>query len=258
MGWLGGKGHAGWVKAPPMVEQEIRAVWQEDEMPDEIRQAPGYHAFTLGTDSQDWVDSMAEVVDGSGAVFGRPKPVILPQHRSLTTSLPSQPPSASPPPSRPSTPCRSGASLPDLMATQGGAQGHPGLEAPTTHTSHILMPDIEESPGHAAPPGSAATPHVLMPDIEGAGASTRDTRAHDGSGAPAVSPASMPDIGASAGSLARPRTLPRRILVPEIGEDFDAPSSFHEAGAKSAMPDIGGDQEESRANLRRPQMPEIG
>src|SRR5947209_14622097 len=85
---------SGWVKAPPVVEAEIRAVWQEDELPDEITKAPGYHPFTLGIEAQEWVDSMTEVVDGGKGVYGRPAPVAPPQHRQLATP----PPTGSGPP----------------------------------------------------------------------------------------------------------------------------------------------------------------
>src|ERR1700688_1856405 len=91
----------GWAKAPPIVEAEIRAVWQEDELPDEITKAPGFRPFTLGLDSQEWVDSMAEVVDGGNGVYGRPKTVIPTQHRELATP---PPPSLAPAPQPPSTP----------------------------------------------------------------------------------------------------------------------------------------------------------
>src|SRR5437660_591575 len=131
----------GWVKAPPVVEAEIRAVWQEDELPDEITKAPGFRPFTLGLDSQEWVDSMAEVVDGGNGVYGRPKPVVAPQHRELTTP----PPPLAPAPRAPSPP-----RYPSISY-------QPAPSPPPK--PRILMPDIEES-------SPAPKPHDTMPEID--------------------------------------------------------------------------------------------
>src|SRR5947209_12783703 len=131
---------AGWVKAPSVVEAEIRAVWQEDELPDEITQAPGHHPFTLGLDAQEWVDSMAEVVDGGNGVYGRPKPVVPVQHRQLATP---PPPAPSPPPvTRPPT-------VPPVS-----------YRASPPPKPRILMPDIDDAP--LPPPPE---PRVLMPEV---------------------------------------------------------------------------------------------
>jgi len=191
MRWLGGKEERpGWVKAPSGVELEIRTVWQEDEMPEEIRADPGYQPFTLGSDAQAWVDSMTEIADGGSAVYGRPKSVVKPARRQLSTPSPSLPPAARPHLPAPTVP-------PPL----------PGSRIPARP---VHLP----SPGSSIPP-----PRLLMPEIDEA---------------PRPSPV---------------RTLPRRVLMPDIGEEEQHPPK------PPLMPDIG---EEEPAPPKPPLMPDIG
>jgi hypothetical protein len=199
----------GWVKAPSMVEVEIRAVWQEDELPEEITQAPGHHPFTLGLDAQEWVDSMAEVVDGGNGVYGRPKPVIPVQRRQLATPPPpaaTRPPVASPPSFPPAN-----------------------YRPPPPAKPRILMPDIDE----ASPPPAPA-PHVQMPDIETAAPPPKPKRymPEIDESPPSPSPHGlMPEIDGPPTPLHR--TLPRRILMPEVGEEQQPPQQ------PPTMPEIG-------------------
>jgi len=144
MRWLGGKEERpGWVKAPSGVELEIRTVWQEDEMPEEVKAGPGYQPFTLGSDAQAWVDSMIEIADGGSAVYGRPKSVAATVRRQLTTLPPSLPP----------------APRPRMPAAPAG-QASPGsrIRAP-----RLLMPEIDEAPRPS--PVRTLPRRVLMPDI---------------------------------------------------------------------------------------------
>jgi hypothetical protein len=187
MGWSGRKERAGWVKAPSEVELEIRSVWQEDEMPDEIKNAPGYRPFTLGLDAQAWVDSMAEIADGGDAVYGRPRPVTPQQHPSLTSLAPSLP-LPTPTPSQPS---------------------HPTTAPSAPSTPRVLMPDIDDapSPPPAARPPAPSAPRVLMPDVDDGPPPPSRTRTLP----PRVS---MPDIG---DDEERPEPKPPRPLMPDIG-----------------------------------------
>lgn len=236
MGWLGGKGRPGWVKAPPTIELEIRGVWQEDELPDEIKLAPGHATFTLGTESQEWVDSMEEIVDGGDAVYGRPKPASSPTHKSLTTPPPPQP---LPPPAAPTY------SLPY----------HPQSNRTTIWPDRprVQMPDIYGSSAPPSmPPSHPRAPRDLMPDIEAAPPPLP-------AGPSSTPHAGMPDIGDASPSPARVRTLPRRILVPEIGVDVARADSNQAGCQKPAMPDIGGDDEDTSETKRgRRSMPDIG
>lgn len=197
MRWLSGPGPRGpgpgWVQAPPGVELEIRAVWQEDEMPAEVTSAPGYQPFTLGPDSQDWVDGMAEVVDGGNAVYGRPKPVMPKTHRSLASTPPPTPNLPSP-----------------IVFTMPAARVQP---QPTPRP--IVMPDI---PGQPSPPIRTLPPRIVMPDI-GRDESTHSPT-HQGipeignaSTSPARQPRNLPDIGGET-----PKRAPERSHMPEIGE----------------------------------------
>lgn len=180
---------SGWAKAPPIVEAEIRAVWQEDELPDEITQAPGFRPFTLGLDSQEWVDSMAEVVDGGNGVYGRPKPVAAPVHRQLAT----------PPPPAPAPRVDSRPNLPA-----------PRYSPPPSPRPRILMPEIDDTP-------TPVKPHPVMPEIDGA------TPAKLRTVMPEVDAASssprphvlMPEIDDAAPPPVR--TLPKRVVMPDIG-----------------------------------------
>lgn len=199
-------------------------------MPDEIRNAPGYTPFTLGPDAQAWVDSMAEIADGGDAVYGRPKPVVAPHHRSLATAPPPAPPptyASSPPPSYPpdqSWPPPVILTIPPLQPTWPPAQRrHPG------------MPDIEE----AAPPPRTLPRRVMMPDI-GDGESSASSDAQRADRAPAAPPhRAMPDIDGES-APATPvipdigdEPAPRRRSMPDIAEEEDTPSPRHR------MPDIG-------------------
>jgi len=177
MRWLGGKEERpGWVRAPSEVELEIRTVWQEDEMPEEIKAGPGYQPFTLGSDAQAWVDSMIEIADGGSAVYGRPKPVATAARRQLSTPPPSLPPAT-----------------------------RPRIPAPT---------DPQPSPA-----SRIGAPRLLMPEIDEA---------------PRSSPV---------------RTLPRRVLMPDIGEE-ELPQP-----KPPVMPDIA---EEEFPRPKPPVMPDIG
>lgn len=77
----------GWVQAPGDVQAEIFLVWQEDELPDELKNAPGYVPFTLSSSAEDWVRAMAEIkeIDGSREkiIIGHPRPPAPVRHRSL-------------------------------------------------------------------------------------------------------------------------------------------------------------------------------
>jgi hypothetical protein len=178
-------------------------------MPAEVTSAPGYRPFTLGPDSQEWVDSMAEVVDGGKAVYGRPKPVTPKSHRSL----------ASTPPPAPNIPPQSVFTVPAARVEPRPAPRRivmpdiPGAPPARVRTlpPRIVMPDIGgDQPAHATPHGSvpeigteAAPPvreHATMPDIGGetSGRAAKGTR--------------MPEIGEEGQPL---RPSPR---MPEIGE----------------------------------------
>ncbi|HEX6508146.1 MAG TPA: hypothetical protein VF221_10985 [Chloroflexota bacterium] len=247
MRWLGPKSERpGWEKAPPIVETEIRTVWQEDELPDEITKAPGFRPFTLGLEAQEWVDSMSEVVDGGNGVYGRPKPVVPAQHRQLTTPAypdysppvatpPTYPPVASPPvppeKSRPSPPPKPRILMPDIDEEQS-----------PTPTPRTQMPDIDE-PSPPPPPrvlmpevddtSSAPQPRVLMPDVGDQPPSQPRVQMQniDEASAHEQPHVLMPEVDSSAPP--RPRTLPRRISMPEIGEEESArqkPPSMPEIG----------------------------
>jgi len=191
MGWSGRKERAGWVKAPSEVELEIRSVWQEDEMPDEIKNAPGYRPFSLGLDAQTWVDSMAEIVDGGDAVYGRPQPVTPQQHQSLTSLTPSPPlPNSTPTPSQP---------RPSQPTTVPSAPPAP----------RVLMPDIDDGPS-PPPPARApapAVPRVLMPDVDDGPPPPPQRRT-------LPRRVSMPDIG---DDEERPEPKQPRPSMPDIG-----------------------------------------
>jgi hypothetical protein len=201
MGWLGRKERAGWVKAPPAVELEIRSVWQEDEMPDEIKNAPGYRPFTLGLDAQGWVDSMVEIVDGGDAVYGRPRPITPQQHQPLTSPTP-LPPLPAPTPFQPSQP------------------------PPVPSAPRVLVPDIDDAPLPPAQPPAPPGPRVLMPDV-------------DVGPPPPARPRTlprrvlMPDVGED---MERPEPKPPRPLMPDVGDDEEGPKP---KPPRPLMPDIG-------------------
>jgi hypothetical protein len=183
------------VQAPSGVEIEIRTVWQEDELPDEVTKAPGFVPFTLGPETQAWVDSMQEVVDGGTAVYGRPRQAAPTAHRPLTpTPLPSAPPAQGPTP---------GPSAPPPIARSAPASHEP---------PPIQMPDIPDGP-----PRVRTLPQRVM----------------------------MPEIGE-----AEPEPQEEHRVMPEVGDDEAVRSPPH-----PGMPEIGGEEDPPR---RKSHMPDIG
>jgi hypothetical protein len=225
MHWSGEKDdRRGWVKAPPIVESEIRAVWQEDEMPQEVTSSPGYLPFTLGQDSQAWVDSMSEVVDGGNAVYGRPRPVAPPVRRQL--AIP-PPPSPAPPSQRSSRP---------------GQVAHQPPPSPVKRKPPP-MPEVGDEAAGAQTRQRTLPKRVLMPEI-GEQPSSRTTPPNAGGGSARTStPPRMPDIDQG------PAHPSHGASMPDIG---DAPP---QPPAPPAMPDIG---EDSSERSHRPRMPDIG
>jgi hypothetical protein len=167
-------------------------------MPAELKDAPGYAPFTLSAGAQAWVDSMEDgkIVDGGTCVYGRPRPRTVQQHRSLAT--------------------------PSASTAPPNAQTWP--------------------PPATAPPAKPRSAQVLMPDIEGS-ASPRAPRPprpptiFDIGGLPAQ-PASRSASPARGQAQSQPgsngRTLPRRILMPEI----DAPQVMESAPRGPRIPDV--------------------
>ena len=245
MGW-GDNKYAGWVKAPRDIELEIRSVWQEDEMPAEVKNDPNYLPFTLGLAAQEWVDSMTEIVDGGQAVYGRPRPAAPAQHRSLATPVPTPSLPASPPqaPRNAANVQPAYVSVPETLTSMWPA---PPREA------RVLMPDIDDTQKRPTSPPRTLPKRVVMPDI----------------GDPADVPAktaSMPDISSGerstsdqtsssdGSSQARAAGAHKGAgAMPEIGSSEDR--SIRGSGAP--MPEI-----EERAVIetqpRRPSMPDVG
>jgi hypothetical protein len=259
MAWGKKTGRPGWVQAPPLIELEIRGVWQEDELPDEITQSPAHHAFTLGSESQDWVDSMEEIVDGGDAVYGRSKTVSPRAHPLLATPPPPAPqasparagptyvwPSAQGPDQRRAPPARPRVLMPDIDAGAAPVKPPPAPRAPRD-----LMPDIDTGPAAVNPSPPTRAPRDLMPDID-AGAAPNPARSSSG---PRTA---MPDIGGESAPVPRARTLPRRVLVPDIGGE-EKPSQTQASGPGPNMPDIGADEKQEEAENRpKGSMPDIG
>ncbi len=209
MRWLGGKEERpGWVKAPSEIELEIRTVWQEDEMPEEIKADPGYQPFTLGSDAQAWVDSMIEIADGGSAVYGRPKSVATPARRQLST----------PPPSLPAA-TRPRAPAPTVPQPLAGSR---------IHAPRLLMPEIDEAPRPS--PVRTLPRRVLMPDI-------------GSDNSPHPKPPIMPDIAEDELPQPKPR------LMPDIAEE-ELPHP-----KPPVMPEIA---EEEVPQPKPPLMPDIG
>lgn len=207
-----------WVKAPPLIELEIRGVWLEDEMPDEIKNAPGRVPFTLSAESQEWVDSMLEVKDAGKYIVGLPRPAAPVHHRPLGAQ-PTPPPSP----------------LPAAGVTWTGFRT-PDVPPPaTTNPSRPPISDIEAAP---MPPVAKRS---RMPDIA-------DDRPRE---TPQPNPVQqrprqtrMPEIETEAAPRSRMSEIedvtegkpkhgsdkPKHAEIPDIGDDHPR---------RRAMPDIG-------------------
>ncbi|MBV9281515.1 MAG: hypothetical protein JOZ41_15660 [Chloroflexi bacterium] len=193
---------SGWVEAPGFVRNELELLWQEDEMPEELKNAPGYTPFTLSADAQAWVDSMAEIREllegGEARVIGRPRPVATREHRIVAAPPPPPPPAPSPPQYR--APAERPAPPPPPKPKPVPARPLPEI-APVA--------GVFDSPG----PQPAHREPAAMPEIGGRepvppqqSSSRRQGRASEGR---------MPDIGTSP---ARPK---RRRYDPAADEEGD-------------------------------------
>ncbi len=207
-----------WVKAPPLVELEIRGVWLEDEMPDEIKNAPDRVPFTLSPESQEWVDSMLEVKDAGKYILGLPRPAAPVQHRPLGT----QPAPPAPPPAADTTWAPFHApSVPPPTTTYPPRLPVPDIEAapkPSPVPERSRMPDIADNRSPVAPKPSVDQEHpeqTRMPEIE------NDTPRRS----------AMPDIEVvTEGKPERASNKPKHAEIPDIGDDHPR---------RGAMPDIG-------------------
>ena len=205
---------SGWVAAPGTVQAEVFLVWQEDELPDELKNAPGYVPFTLSPESEAWVRGMAEIkeIDGDKEkiVIGRPRPAAAVQHRSLIQpSTPPveyrpAPPSATAPYSTPAW--DSGIAAKEWIRRQAPREA-PAV-AVRTHTAS--EPDREDAPRQAArslpsiggtsrsestPPEKPANRARALPDIGPAGETKPAAPAEDRP-PQREAPRRVPDIGA--------------------------------------------------------------
>lgn len=236
MSWFNGRDrtHEGWFKAPRDVELEIQAVWQEDDMPPELKSDPSYVPFTLSANAQTWVDSMqdGQIVDGGNGVYGRPRSLESIHHRSLSSSPPRDDPAVH------------DESLPAAR--------------PTGSRSRVVTTEIVRgAPPPVSPPGAAWRRVPIMPDV-----------AELVVDKPA--PALMPDIVTSSPPS---RSLPARTLIPEIGagrvaQDSNPPPPSGPSGAakrspkshvpsNQLMPEIEDAVENKRKQKDNPLMPDI-
>lgn len=192
---------SGWVQAPDSVKEEILLVWQEDEMPEEVKNAPGYVPFTLSPVSEDWLSGMAEIKELQDSdqtmIIGRPGPPVTRQRRSLIP-----------------TPAASPESSVDAPATP------PSVPAPVTHVSTkewVRRQAPRNVPAIAEHDAPAPAPAPVQPRSEGA--------------------RSLPDIGGEPSSTP-PRERPRESVrsAPQIGDHDSAPDVSAPAKEHSETP----------------------
>lgn len=224
--WFGsGNVPRGWVEAPGFVRDELELLWQEDEMPEELKQDPSYRPFTLSADAQEWVDSMSEVRELTGKapkVIGRPKPAEVKEHRIV--AAPSSTPKSAPVPSSPASfpPPPSPQDRPDYTRAEVEALYRRVEEPPPHPVPPRPMPEIREP----APERSAgtdkqrvseevATEGRVLPDIG-------EPRPNAGGGVHIPAPSRMPDIGGERRESERSRRSPAGKM-PEIGQGKSRP-----------------------------------
>jgi hypothetical protein len=203
---------SGWVAAPGDVQAEIFLVWQEDELPAELKDSPGYVPFTLSPGAEDWVRGMAEIKELDGPkekiVIGRPRPAAAVQHRPLLAEP--APPSAVPAPMYP-TPIAAPAWDTGIAAKEWIRRQAPRAAPDVAVRTRTAVSEVSG-------PAKRDAPHS-MPAIGGSATRPPDATREK----PAATVRALPDIGAS-GERAKPaaderlaedREKPRR--VPDIG-----------------------------------------
>lgn len=200
---------SGWVQAPDAVKEEIFLVWQEDEMPEEVKNIPGYVPFTLSPGAEEWLAGMAEIKELEGSqrsvIIGRPRPVTPKDRRSLIPEP-----------------------LPSPAAPGGSADASPAPAPPVSTKEWVRrqaprnVPTIAER-GVAAPPPPQP---VHRPERAHAVPSIGEASAGAHQEAPVGETRPVPQIGGESPSAGtppppEPRVKPRS--VPQIGpaEDGD-------------------------------------
>ena len=211
----------GWELAPSTVEQEVFTLWQDEDMPAELKDAPGHVPFAISAESEAWIDSMIEVrelIQGKERhVVGRPRPFAAqPLHR-ITGGL--QPPAPSPPAPPPLAP------LPTVTNTRTEPSR---AEVWKTEPEPPPMPEIvlgrsltmrRPPPADAPPPPKSEEP--VMPEVGGGGQSRPARKKDEIPTPPAAAPPPrrsegplMPEVGG--GGQSRPVRKKDEMLMPEI------------------------------------------
>lgn len=203
---------SGWVPAPDSVKEEILLVWQEDEMPEELKNAPGYVPFTLSPDAEGWLSGMAEIKElqdaGQTVIIGRPRPAAPRERRSLIPA-----PAAAPAPSAdaPTGPLPVPSPAPDLSAKEWVRRQAP------RNVPVIADRDVAEPPPPAEPAREGAR---SLPDIGGEAPTTAREEP------PRGTVRAVPQIGGEEGSPPEPAPAREQSVkprsVPQIGPAEDA------------------------------------
>lgn len=169
----------GWELAPSIAEQEIFLIWQEEDLPAELKDAPGHVSFTPSAETQAWIDSMIEVRELQAGkerhVVGRPAPRATPQPHRIVRPQPAPYPPASPVASPPSLPARSPSlpsqveerkpELPAMPEILLGRSLPPARSRrrQVARDEEPLMPEIGSG---GRPPRQDPDEEVLMPEID--------------------------------------------------------------------------------------------
>jgi hypothetical protein len=250
----------GWVAAPEIVAQEIRLLWQEEEMPEELKSSPGYATFTLSPEAQAWVDGMLEVTDHQdkrgSLVIGRPKPVIPAEHRIVAPKPPAwsdrpvdipaaetwRESPAPPPAAKPVPPPEPKEILPRPMPQIDPGVAVPLEPSPAASTQEVhRMPEVNSGAIAAPVDGGSnqATPVQPIPQI-GGGRAARADRAPAASGAePRAFPEIEPEAAPESEGLVHGVDEQAVRAIPEIGPHSGAEDEKIEPPGPRPMPDIG-------------------
>jgi hypothetical protein len=211
----------GWVEAPEVVRNELELLWQEDEMPEELKQDPSYRPFTLSPDVQEWVDSMSEVRELSGKqpkVIGRPRPVEVREHRIVAT----------PPPAPQSAP------TPRTRTPSPHAPPSPPQDRPDYTRAEVeaIYQRVEEPPPKPVPP--RPMPEIQEPQPERSPETSKQRASEE-----TVKPArALPEIGEPRAKFDGRAQIPAAPRMPEIGGERREPERpRHVAAGK--IPEIG-------------------
>lgn len=191
-----------WVQAPGVVASELALYWQDQDLADQLKDVPGYEPFTLSHEVQMWVDSMQEVREKDGKVYGLPKPPEAFEHVIRAPAPPPRPMTVDQALSRAKAATSTQEAADAALVLREAIRQQVRVTPPPPPVVPLPMPEIGAGRRGASP----TTRPQAMPSV---GAGKRQ------GGPTERTPQAMPDIGSGKKHDAKPDEEP--LPMPKIG-----------------------------------------